>query len=62
MQDGSLRNQIGVAGRDYVTKQYGYREVAQEFVSIVSDDIRSPSRPRSRYTNTDPISGAAADD
>lgn len=53
MQDVDLRHQLGTAGREYVSKQFGYREVANEFISIVSNDIRTPSKPRSRYTRVD---------
>lgn len=54
MQDSDLRNRLGAAGRDYVSQRYGYRDVAKELLSIVSNDPHaSTSGRRSRYTRAE---------
>jgi alpha-maltose-1-phosphate synthase len=43
MTDGSLRRQLGDAGRKRVTAMYDYRVVAQKFVDIASENLHFSS-------------------
>lgn len=54
MQDSNLRHKLGAAGRDYVSRRYGYRDVAKELLSIVSRHASSSGK-RSSYTRAEPV-------
>jgi glycosyltransferase involved in cell wall biosynthesis len=39
MKDGTLRERMGLAGRKRVVELFDYRQVARQFVEIVSDRL-----------------------
>jgi len=39
MKDGALRQRMGVAGRKHVVSSFDYRQVAKEFVAIISERL-----------------------
>ncbi|MHB1458231.1 MAG: glycosyltransferase family 4 protein [Armatimonadota bacterium] len=53
MTDSDLRRRLGEAGRKRVSQRYGYRVVANELISIVSQGLNTPMPGRSRYTGSD---------